>query len=122
MSGSRSGFTLVEVMVAVVVMTVGLLAVAAGSGSIYRMLAYGRRSTAAARVASTRLDLLRQQANRTSPRCTALASGTASLSGRVTETWTVSGTSRTRNIREVVAYPTSRGMTADTVFSTLECL
>lgn len=119
----RDGFTIVEVLVALIVLTTGLLAVAAGSGSVYRMLGSGRRSSAAAAVAQTRLEALRRDANRTTPRCTAstLVSGTAQANG-ITERWVVSGTGNSRSIMEIVVAPTSRGTTTDTLFATLECL
>jgi len=118
----RAGFTLVEVVVAIVILTTGLLAVAAGSGSVYRMLGSGHRSTAAAGVAQARLERLRREANRTSPRCTALAAGTASQTGGISERWLISGAGNTRTIREIVTVPNSRGSSTDTVFAIIECL
>ncbi len=119
---SRRGFTIVEVLVALVVLTTGLLAVAAGSGSVYRMLGRGRRSSAAAAVAQDRLEILRRDANRTSPRCTAISSGTLVRANGITERWTVTGAGTSRTITEIVVAPTTRGTTTDTVFATLECL
>src|SRR5262245_49158734 len=107
----NAGFTLVEVLVAIVILTTGLLAVAAGSGSVYRMLGSGRRSSAAAAVAQNRLEQLRRDANRTTPRCTLLASGAASSSSGITEAWTVTTVGTTRTLREIVVAPASRGGT-----------
>ncbi|HSB53750.1 MAG TPA: prepilin-type N-terminal cleavage/methylation domain-containing protein [Gemmatimonadales bacterium] len=121
---SRDGFTLVEVLVAIMVLTTGLLAVAAGSGSIYRMLGSGRRSSAAAAVAQNRLEAIRRIANRTNPRCTdgSLVSGNATQAGGIAERWIVAGTGASRTITEIVVAPTSRGTSTDTIFATLECL
>ena len=121
MTRNTSGFTLVEVLVAVILLSVGILALASGSGAVFRMLGAGKRSTKAAAVASERLERLRRQANATNPRCTALASGTATRPGNVTETWTVTGSGLTRDLQVWVRYPTSRGSTADTLFTTLAC-
>ena len=121
MTRNTSGFTLVEVLVAVILLSVGILALASGSGAVFRMLGAGKRSTKAAAVASERLERLRRQANTTNPRCTALASGTATRPGNVTETWTVTGSGLTRTVQVWVRYPTSRGTTADTLFTTLAC-
>lgn len=119
---ARSGFTIVEVLVAIIILTTGLLAVAAGSGSVYRMLGSGRRSSAAAAVAQARLEALRRDANRTSPRCTALASGSATATAGITERWIVTGSGPSRTVQEIVTAPAARGTTTDTVFGTLECL
>jgi prepilin-type N-terminal cleavage/methylation domain-containing protein len=120
---NKSGFTIVEVLVAIMILTTGLLAVAAGSGSIYRMLGSGRRSSSAAAVAQNRLEQIRRDASRTTPRCTAIASGTASQPGGITETWTVTGSGTSRTLQEIVVAPTSRGgTTRDTVFGIVECL
>ena len=39
----------------------------------------------------------------------------------VTETWTVTGSGLTRTVQVWVRYPTSRGTTADILFTTLAC-
>jgi len=79
MTRNTSGFTLIEVMVAVIILSVGILALASGSGAVYRMLAAGKRSTKAGAIASERMELLRRQANATDPRCSAVAGGRAIL-------------------------------------------
>lgn len=120
---SREGFTIVEVVVAIVILTTGLLAVAAGSGSVFRMLGSGRRSSLSASVAQARLESLRRDANRTTPRCTALAAGTASQPGGISERWLIAGAgTTTRTITEIVTAPTNRGTTTDTIFAIVECL
>ena len=121
MTRNASGFTLIEVMVAVIILSVGILALASGSGAVYRMLGAGKRSTKAAAIASERMELLRRQANATNPRCSAVAGGSATRPGNVTETWTVAGTGSSRTVKVWVRYPTSRGTTADTLFTTLPC-
>ncbi len=122
MTRKAQGFTIAEVLVAIVLLSVGFLAVAGSSGAVTRMLAHGRRSSGAATVATSRMDWLRRESNRTDPRCTALAGGTQTYTGRVTETWTVTGTGRSRTVLVIVRYPTNRGMTVDTVRGTLECV
>jgi prepilin-type N-terminal cleavage/methylation domain-containing protein len=116
------GFTIAEVLVAIVILSVGLLAIAGSTGSVMRMLARGRRATNVAVIAANRMDWLRREANKTDPRCTTLASGTLSRPGNVTERWAVAGTGSSRTVSVVVNYPTSQGMTSDTVRAFLECL
>lgn len=120
---ARAGFTIVEVLVAIIILSTGLLAVAAGSGSVYRMLGRGRRSSLTAAISQTRLETLRRDANRTSPRCAALAtSGSATQPGGITERWTVSPSGTIRTVSEIVTAPTTRGSTTDTIFAIVECL
>ncbi len=76
---SRLGFTLVELMVAVLVLSVGLLALVATSAVATRMLAEGRRASRVAALAAQRMAMLS---------CTAV--GGAAADGPYTVTWTVS--------------------------------
>jgi prepilin-type N-terminal cleavage/methylation domain-containing protein len=56
---SQRGFTLVELMVAVVLFEVGLLALLSTTAAVTRMLARGRHATQAAMFATQRLERLR---------------------------------------------------------------
>ena len=67
---SRRAFTLVEVMVAVILLTVGVLALVGSSAMVSRMIGKGRGATVAAQVATARLEQLRRIAASTAPRCT----------------------------------------------------
>lgn len=82
MNGRESGFSLVEVLVAMVILTVGVLALAASSAAITRMTSEGGRSGGSAAVASARFENLRATP------CASLASGTATT-GPYSESWTV---------------------------------
>ncbi|HET6345602.1 MAG TPA: prepilin-type N-terminal cleavage/methylation domain-containing protein, partial [Myxococcota bacterium] len=84
MRQARAGFTLVEVLVAVVVLGIGVLALVGSSAMVTRMIGRGQMGTRAAQVASKRLDSLRIVAYATTPRCTLLASGGPVTSQRVT--------------------------------------
>jgi len=121
-SHGEAGFTIVEVVVAMLIMTTGLLAIAAGSGSVFRMLGSGRRSTLAATIAQARLETLRRDANRTSPRCTSLTAGTATPSQGITERWLITTSGSTRTLTEIVTERTPRGTSTDTVLAIIECL
>jgi type II secretion system protein I len=81
-NGSRSGFTLIELMVALMVFVVGVLAVASSSTVVMTMVGGSQRRTIAAVVAETRFERLRAMS------CTAHANGNATTRG-VRETWTV---------------------------------
>ncbi len=56
---TERGFTIVEVIVAIIVLTVGLLGLVASSALVTRMIARGQRSNNAATFAARRLEILR---------------------------------------------------------------
>lgn len=80
---SIRGFALVEVLVALVVFTVGVLALAGSAARITRMVGAGRRDLAAAAAASARIETLYGLA------CDAVVSGEESRD-RMTLRWTIS--------------------------------
>jgi len=120
MKSDTRGFTLIEVLIAVVILSVGVLGMVGSAGLASRMIGQGKRNTQAALVAMQRMETLRGQALATNPRCTGLASGTATTTG-VTETWTVTGAGRSRRIRLIVRYQTNRGLATDTVNTVVGC-
>ncbi|MGH7533516.1 MAG: type IV pilus modification PilV family protein [Gemmatimonadales bacterium] len=122
MSGTRSGFTITEVMIAVVILGIGVLALAGGAAAATRMLGQGQRTTNAAAVGAARLDGLRRAANATNPRCTSgsFASGNATTNS-VVESWTVPTTGFARTVIEVVTYRKYNGTMTDTLATTVSC-
>lgn len=116
------GFTLIEVLVAVVVLSIGVVAMVGGFGTSARFNGQAWRFTRAANIAAQRIETLRRVASTTDPRCTALTSGSATVSGNITEAWTVTGSGSSRAIVVVVTMPRARSVSRDTVRTTLECL
>jgi prepilin-type N-terminal cleavage/methylation domain-containing protein len=104
------GFTLIEVLVAIVVLTVGIIALAGSSASISRMIGHGKIETRAAQVAARRMEILRLAAD-LPPRCSdsRFASGGPGLSSGMTESWRISGSGRVRQVAVTVTYLTVRG-------------
>ena len=121
MTRTRSGFTLVEVLVAVTILTVGVVAMAGSTATVTRMIGRGKIDTRAAQLATQRMEVLRRIAYSTSPRCTALANGALAKNAGITVAWTVvvSGTGRTLNVN--AAYATPRGPRSQTLTSYVEC-
>lgn len=78
----RAGFTLVELLVAVLLIDVGLLALVAGSAVVVRRQGDVRTRTVASRAAANRIQLLAASA------CAA-ASGTSNVSPGIVERWAV---------------------------------
>lgn len=122
MTRSTAGFTITEVLVAIIVLAVGILALAGGSTGATKMLSQGERATWAAAVASARIETLRRVANRTAPRCTdaAFASGTATTRG-VAETWAVPATGNARMVLEIIVYKKYGGTITDTIATIIGC-
>lgn len=121
---SQRGFTLIEVMIAVVLLTIGVMALVSGSAMTSRMIGRGRNSTMVAQVATSRGDVLRRMAASTTPGCTsgALADG-IDTTGHIVEQWDLQGVPGD-NARDVImsfAYRTSRGPRTDTMVITLYC-
>jgi prepilin-type N-terminal cleavage/methylation domain-containing protein len=109
------GFSLVEVVVAILILTVGVLGLAASAGTITRLTAEGGRAGAAAAVAEARFERLR------ATDCASLASGSAT-SGKFTETWRItSPTPLLRTVEVAVSYSHGRGTRTLTFTSQISC-
>src|SRR5262245_55182985 len=107
----RSGFTLMELIVSVTVITVGLLALAGSSVGVLRQMRSGNQAALASAVAQARLEKVRSMS------CTSLASGTATTRG-LSEAWTINpggvanpNPSRMKAVVETVTYVPRRGDT-----------
>ncbi len=123
MKRSTSGFTLVEVLVAIVVLAVGLIALVGSSAMVTRMIGRGKVETRVAQAASHRIETLRLAASSTSPRCTAgaFASGGPVTTNGVTESWTVPVAGRVRNVQVNITYGTARGPRTASLQTRIEC-
>lgn len=123
MKEPRAGFTLVEVMIAVVILSVGVIALVGSSSLVTRMIGQGKRTSAAVQVAASRLEALRGASRRSSPPCLdpAFASGGPVTTHGMTESWVVppSGTSRT--VLAIVTYSRVGGTVTDTLLTVVRC-
>jgi prepilin-type N-terminal cleavage/methylation domain-containing protein len=123
MKRASAGFTLVEVLVAVVVLGIGIIAMAGTSGMVTRMIGRGKMATRAGQAATRKVEELRLAAYSTSPHCTAgaFASGGPVVANRVTTSWVV-GTPNPGSVKVTVSFRTTRGGTHTDVLNTLiEC-
>ena len=90
----RRGTSLVEILIAAVMLTVAVMGLLGASSSVTQQMGAGRRQMVAASIAQRRLDSLQ------SLPCTTLSaagSGTGTTNG-IREQWTVSGSGATRTI------------------------
>ena len=122
MKRTESGFTLVEVLVAVVVLGVGITALVGSSAMVTRMIGRGQMETRAAQLASRRLENLRRVAYSTSPKCTSggFANGGPLTSQGVTESWRITGATP-RTVTVTVSYRTVRGTHTDALTTRIWC-
>jgi len=114
-----SGFTLVELMVAMLVLTVGLLGMLGAAATTIRVIGEGDRTVGAAYHASGRIDEL------TALGCDNVAAGTATVDAVYKLSWTVAGdaTSKVRPLMMVAEYPGVKGQVrADTFETGIPCV
>jgi prepilin-type N-terminal cleavage/methylation domain-containing protein len=118
-----SGFTLIEVLVALVLLGVGILALTGSSSLVTRMIGRGKVETQAALAASRRLEILRLAAGASNPRCRSavFASGGPVTTGRLTESWAVASIGSPRRVRVTVTYLTARGSRSAVLETAVPC-
>ena len=119
----RSGFTLVEALVAVVVLGTGILALAGSAALTSRMIGRGGLSTRSAVAAAGRLDRLRRVAYSTVPACTAPewrddSAGSAGLA----ESWQILDVGGpARRVRVILRATHPTGTSSDTIVAGVWC-
>ena len=87
-AASREGFTLVEVMVAIVILSIGVLGLAATAGVVVRQMTGSVHQSVAATVAYSRMERIR------TGNCVAMKDSSGSATTRnVSERWVIVGTS-----------------------------
>ena len=112
---NRRGFSLAEVVVAVVLFSLGILALTRTSGAIARMTGLGRHASTSAIVASSRLERLRAAP------CPPGATSGATSTGRVRELWTATPVGAGRALRVIISYDDGRRARADTYETRSQC-
>jgi prepilin-type N-terminal cleavage/methylation domain-containing protein len=117
MSVAERGTSLIEILIALTVLSVGVLGLAGTSTAVNRMLGNGRWSTVSLAYAERRLDLLRSGAV-DSAGCAALAGGSGLLPGGLAEDWSVSLAPGVATVEVIISRPLHY---PDTVTTVLTC-
>src|SRR5262249_42745264 len=108
---------------AIVVLSIGVMALVGSSALATRMIGRGNVSSRVTQVANARAELLRAYAAQ-QPACAnaAIANGNATT-GSITESWTVANgaTSFTRDVTLTLTYKVPRGTRSDQMVFTLYC-
>ena len=115
----RAGMTMVELMVALIIIAVGVLGLSAGATLVTRLLGGGAMQARAAVTAQTRFEQLRATS------CASIADGRDTVRGIISQ-WTthavtVSSLQRGMNVSLVVQYPTPRGTRSQTYQTMFPC-
>ena len=111
---TNRGFSLIEVIAAMIILSVGIIGMAASTSAITRMTGQGALSGASAAVAVSRFDQLRATA------CGSQAGGTATT-GKFSEKWTVSTSGNIVNVIDSITYISSRRSRTDAYSTILSC-
>jgi prepilin-type N-terminal cleavage/methylation domain-containing protein len=111
---SRSGFTLVELLVAITIFTVGLLAMAGTSSMIMQMMAGSEARSVAAGVAESRFEKIAGTA------CANRTSGTVTTRN-IIETWTRFPLARADDVTVAVTYLSGHRSRTETFRSYIPC-
>jgi prepilin-type N-terminal cleavage/methylation domain-containing protein len=110
----RRGVTLIEVVVAIVLLAVGGLALAGSAAITLRRMSDGSRSAAAASIARSRAETSFSQS------CAALSSGNQRTFG-VRSEWSIAGGALSADVHQRVTYFTRSGDHADEFRTTVPC-
>ncbi len=118
MVSNRRGFTFVEVVVAMLILTVGVLAIADSTARLSRILNRGRIATTGAVYAQARLEHLRATG------CVSLASGSETPAPAYQLVWTVTAHSgsRTKQIELISTYAGGNATRTDTLVTSVPCV
>ena len=101
---ARRGLTLIEMIIAIIVMSIGVMALAGTATYVGTQMGSGRIQTIASSMSTKIADSLAAR------RCTSLVDGTQTSRG-VTATWKVTTATRTRTIDQTVQYLAKKGKT-----------
>ena len=101
-------------MVTIVVLTIGLLAMAGTTAVITRHIGGGAQMALAATTAQARFERLRSE------NCTALTSGTGTVRG-IAEKWTVADTTWAVKVTDTVTFTTPRGERSHAYATMIPC-
>jgi prepilin-type N-terminal cleavage/methylation domain-containing protein len=115
----RRGVTMIELLVALAIVSVGVLALSGGAALVTRLTGGGTVQTRAAMIANAHIEQFRSMS------CTSATSGTDTVRS-VISSWTAtsvtsSGSRRGTSISLTVQYPTTKGMRSQAFTTLLPC-
>jgi len=119
----NAGFTIVEVIAAIIILAVGVLATAGSAAMVTRMIGEGKQATRMAVMTSKRLEALRLAAYSSIPPCTSprFTSGGPVTSTGMTEIWFVPAAGNLRAVSVAVLRHTVRGSRSSVLRTRIAC-
>ena len=111
---NKKGFTLIEILIAIVILSVGLLALAGTAAVIMTTLTSTQSRTIAAAVADSRFDRIGSTA------CASRASGSSVTRG-VSESWMLTRLARADDVTVSVTFLTNHQRRTETFKSYIPC-
>ena len=121
MRRTNSGFTLLEVLLATLVLTTGLLGFAGTLGPISALAGRGRIQSRVAQVLASRISRLRTELLAGAPGCVLPAPGSALHPGGLAESWDSSLSANIVELSIVTRIRLPRGIVAETLVTRLPC-
>lgn len=119
---NENGFSLVEVIAAMVILTVGVLGLAASAGAVGRLTIEGARMSGAANAAASKFEELRSRGTTAAARCAALTSGSDTWPNQFTRTWRVVTANDKATVTLVVSYSNGRKIRSTTYVTEISCV
>lgn len=115
----RDGVTMIELMVALAIVSVGVFGLAGGATLVTRLMGGGTQQTRAALVANAHIENFRSMT------CSSVSNGADTVRS-IISSWTTaavptSGTRRATSITLTVQYPTTKGMRSQSYYTLLPC-
>ncbi len=111
---SQVGLTLIEVVFAILILSVGALALAGSSAVMVRRLSDSERTASGVSVGRSRIE------SSFAVPCDALAGGSEQILGIHSE-WSVAGTQNSADIKQRVTYPARHGPHSEDLISSAPC-
>jgi type II secretory pathway pseudopilin PulG len=115
------GFTLLEVMVASLLLMAGIGALLGTAGLTIRLVVRGRQSTRVVAAATAQIETLRGLAAAAPLYCGGLGDGADSSSDGTTWSWRIDPAGAVRMVSVIVAVPVPGGRATDTLSAVLWC-
>lgn len=112
----QRGFSLIELIVAILILTVGILGLAATAGQVTKMVGWGGRYGASAVVASAQLEQLRATP------CGSLGTSGTATKGIYSLSWTITSSGNLRTMTLTVSYPNGRSTRSDVYETFRSCV
>jgi prepilin-type N-terminal cleavage/methylation domain-containing protein len=115
---STRGFTIIEIVIAIMLLSIGLLGMVTTAALVSRMIAQGQRYSMASTLANQRFEKL------SALRCSGIGTSGADTVGRIVITWTASSVNSGAGklITMTVVSPTGKGDHTDKFTNTVACL